>query len=379
MWEIISILLVLAILYLLFKWLFSTIWGIFLIVIVIIAAIGYFKDKKQKKQQEQNNQSLTTSISNDQSPKENISTKPILSNVVEKENLKQPQIEKPKILSFKPTHDYIVIDTETTGLNVHTDKVIQLSALKFVNDKLVDTFNEYINPDGIELSESARLITGITDADLKDKPKFADIIPKFQEFVGESVWVGHNINKFDIPILFYNGYRQKNEFNTNLFLTIDTYLMAKNIMENINISNYKLTTLKYYFDLSGKSHDSLGDCEVTAEVYKRLRDGKLAPGEIKTDTLFANKRFCITGVFKEASKDEIKHIIELHGGKVTGSVSHLTNYLVDGKQVSSNVKDGKSNSERKAEEYGIPTISYQDLMRMLSDTENNNELNIITD
>lgn len=237
MWEIISILLVLAILYLLFKWLFSTIWGIFLIVIVIIAAIGYFKDKKQKKQQEQNNQSLTTSISNDQSPKENISTKPILSNVVEKENLKQPQIEKPKILSFKPTHDYIVIDTETTGLNVHTDKVIQLSALKFVNDKLVDTFNEYINPDGIELSESARLITGITDADLKDKPKFADIIPKFQEFVGESVWVGHNINKFDIPILFYNGYRQKNEFNTNLFLTIDTYLMAKNIMENINISN----------------------------------------------------------------------------------------------------------------------------------------------
>ncbi|MCH3989845.1 MAG: ribonuclease H-like domain-containing protein [Lactobacillus sp.] len=277
----------------------------------------------------------------------------------------------PKIFNAKNTKNFIVLDTETTGLSTSHDKILQLAALKFEDDKLVDTFNQYINPEKTPISENARLVHGITEDDVKDKPTFDKVIPQFQKFVGEnSVWVGHNINNFDIPIMFNNGYRQKGKFTTNEFYTIDTCTMAKQEMAELGLKNFKLETLKDYFGLSGNSHNALGDCQVTAGLYKKLRDGDLAKTEKHSDKIFDGIRFCISGQFKEASKYEIKQMIELHGGKVTGSVSHKTNYLIDGKQVSTHLTDGvHSSSELKAEEYGVPKIGYSDLMKMLADAK----------
>lgn len=290
---------------------------------------------------------------------------------------KNRTINKPKINGIRPLpNDYIVIDTETTGLNVKNDKVVQLAALKFENGKLIDTFNEYINPGQHHMSEQATLINGITDAQLKDKPTFDKIVPKFQDFIGDPLkctFVGHNIKRFDIPILYNNGYRNKG-FAPNDFSAIDTYELAKEEMENVNIPNFKLETLKQYFNLEGKSHDALGDCEVNAEVYQKLKNGDLAPADVKTDEILSGLRFCLTGQFQEIGRNDLKRIIELHGGKVTGTVSHKTNYLVDGKQVSKHLKDGHhSNNELKAKEYGIKQISYKELMGMISNNEKSKE------
>lgn len=279
-------------------------------------------------------------------------------------------MSRPRIINAPNSKNYIVLDTETTGLSRTHDRIIQLAALKFKDDKLIDTFNQYINPDGVPISEQARLVNGITEKEVYGKPKFSEIIPKFQKFVGEesnSTWVGHNINRFDIPIMFNNGYRQKPDYQANEFWTIDTYQMAKDEMSGLGLKNFKLETLKEYFDLHGNSHDALGDCQVTAALYQRLRDGNLARIERHPDKLLSGLRFSITGQFKEASRSELKYIITLHGGRVTGSVSHKTNYLLDGKQVSTQLKDGiHSSSELKAKEYGTKTIHYQDLMKMLA-------------
>lgn len=388
--EIIALIIVLIIFYLIFKWLISTTWGFILVILGIIGTVIYFKNKKKKKTDAPSSESTQH-----EEPVKDKQTEEVISAISQTKDELQPKDKNTRKVSepmatftldgikcseafenrrnhpqtYRPStvpKNYVVIDTETTGLSVQKDRIVQLAAMKFIDDKLVDTFNEYINPEGVKMSEGARLTTGIVDEDLIDKPTFSEIIPKFQEFVGDFVWIGHNINRFDVPIIFYNGYRQKDKYTSNLFSTIDTYLMARNEMEGIDIPNYKLTTLKNYFNLSGKSHDALGDCEVTAEVYRKLRDGNLTPGKVDTDNLLSGLRFCITGAFKEASRAEIKRMIELHGGKVTGSVSHLTNYLLSGRQVSSKLKEGKSSSLRKAEEYGTKIINYQDLMKMLA-------------
>lgn len=285
---------------------------------------------------------------------------------------KRASRSKHKDLPFKINNvntsqkNYVVVDTETTGTSIYKDRVVQLAAIKFVDDKVVDTFNEYINPGNVLMNPLAQTKTGITNKALVDKPSFVDVLPKFDAFVGDNIWVGHNIKQFDIPILFYNGYRQHGNFKV-----IDTWPLSQTKMAGV-VPNFKLDTLKNYFNLIGKSHDALGDCAVTAEIYKRLRDGNLTPNKLKTDKRLANKRFCITGTFKEASKDDIKKIIEQHGGRCTKNVSGKTDYLIDGIQTAPNIKGGKSSKERDAEKYGTAVITYQNLMKMLSDVSNKN-------
>ena len=61
--------------------------------------------------------------------------------------------------------DYVVFDIETTGLNKDYDYIIEIGALKYKNNVLVDEFNYLINPK-IKLPEIITTITGIKDEDL---------------------------------------------------------------------------------------------------------------------------------------------------------------------------------------------------------------------
>ena len=93
----------------------------------------------------------------------------------------------------------IAFDTETTGLEwEQDDRIIELGAVELINHVPTgNTFQTYINP-GRAVSEATIRITGITDADLIDKPPFEDpgIVDAFLEFVGDSILVAHNA-KFD--------------------------------------------------------------------------------------------------------------------------------------------------------------------------------------
>ena len=64
---------------------------------------------------------------------------------------------------------FIAIDLETSGLNPKEDKIIEISACKFVNGKLTSSWTRLINPN-IKLSHTVTQITGITDEMLQDKP-----------------------------------------------------------------------------------------------------------------------------------------------------------------------------------------------------------------
>ena len=66
--------------------------------------------------------------------------------------------------------DYIVFDIETSGLNPHKDKIIEIAAIKYINNKPIDEFSYLIDPD-INISEIITKVTGLTDNDLRGQKK----------------------------------------------------------------------------------------------------------------------------------------------------------------------------------------------------------------
>lgn len=87
------------------------------------------------------------------------------------------------------------------------------------------------------------------------------------------------------------------------------------------------------------------------------------PEETAESSLFAGKTFVITGsVFHFANRSELKAYIEERGGKVTGSVTKKTDYLIN------NDKDSNSSKNKKARELNIPLLSEEDFLKLAGET-----------
>lgn len=256
-------------------------------------------------------------------------------------------------------YNFVVVDTETTGLDKNA-KIIQLSAIRYEHDKPVETFNEYINPEILPLPEKITTITGIDNQMLQHAPKFKEISNKFMEFVGTLPWIGHNINSFDIPRLVNNG------LPLNEVSTIDTLNLAR---KKLHMSHYGLEDLKHYYGIQNKSHNSLEDCKTNAIVYQHLRDDILTPvtpdySNIKQS--LAGLSFAISGSFAGYSRKDVEELVKSHGGSIKSTVTHDTDYLVDGKQISDSLTDGiHSSKELKARDYGTNILSLSELHSLI--------------
>ena len=86
----------------------------------------------------------------------------------------------------------VVLDLEMTGLNVRTEKIIEIGAARIRGGKVTETYSKLLNP-GRKLSEKTIGITGITDEMLEGCVKFAQIKEELLEFLGNDVLLGHNI------------------------------------------------------------------------------------------------------------------------------------------------------------------------------------------
>lgn len=166
--------------------------------------------------------------------------------------------------------DYVIFDLETTGLESTTDKIIEIGALKYKNNKLVDEFSILINPE-IKLPSVITQITGLTDEDLKDKETIDNALPKFISFIEDLTLIAHN-SEFDLGFIEENIKRLGLEMITNK--NIDTIEIARIYIPKAY--NYKLETLKKYFHLEYGSHRSVDDCKTTNYVYQYCKDKALA-------------------------------------------------------------------------------------------------------
>ena len=105
-----------------------------------------------------------------------------------------------------PESMIVCLDLETTSLDPKTDRIIEIAAVRFDehSGEIIDTFEALVNPQ-IPLSDTIKLLTGITDKELTTAPTIEKVIPKFREFVGDLPVLGHNV-PFDLGFLKHSGF-----------------------------------------------------------------------------------------------------------------------------------------------------------------------------
>ncbi len=163
--------------------------------------------------------------------------------------------------------EYVVYDTETTGLSSGKDQMIEIGAVKVKNDEIIDRFDELIacpNP----LPKIITELTNITDEMLVGKDSEENVTKRFLEFCGDLPLVAHNA-QFDISFVT-SACKKYNlgEFNNTV---VDTMGLARNMYPDWR--NHKLSTLVKNLEVEwdeDKHHRADYDCEGTSKCFYKM-------------------------------------------------------------------------------------------------------------
>ena len=158
--------------------------------------------------------------------------------------------------------EFIVFDIETTGLNSHTNKIIEIGAVKIKAGRIIDRYSQLINP-GISIPYHITEITSITNEQVANQPKINEVIGKFVEFIGDAVLVAHNA-PFDMGFIKRDI---KEYLNIDLENSvIDTLQMARDLFPDFK--KYGLGDLNKSLGLAlEKHHRAVDDSQATANMF----------------------------------------------------------------------------------------------------------------
>ncbi|MBQ0037925.1 MAG: type I-E CRISPR-associated endoribonuclease Cas2 [Clostridiales bacterium] len=184
-----------------------------------------------------------------------------------KQRIAATHTKKRHVLDAFLVPDYVVLDFETTGLDVQRDEIIEIAALLVERGQIAERMQTFVCS-GKPVPKEITHLTGITDEDLKLSGKpLAIAIRQLLEFVEDLPLVCHHA-AFEQAFL-QEACRRMDEEMENRF--IDTQQMAQIMMPNLD--NYKLSTLANHFklDCTGQ-HRAMADCEATYGVYGKLME-----------------------------------------------------------------------------------------------------------
>ena len=92
------------------------------------------------------------------------------------------------------------IDLETTGINVSTDRIVELAIVKIMPDASKQIKRKLVNPEML-IPKAATEVHGITDEMVHQAPTFKQIANEVKQFIEGADLAGYNSNRFDIPML----------------------------------------------------------------------------------------------------------------------------------------------------------------------------------
>lgn len=292
--------------------------------------------------------------------------------------------------------DYTIIDIETTGLDPYYDEIIEISALKVRDNKVIEEYSKLIKPRGYfyvqeddetndfilkgnekiqYIDEYISDLTGITNKMLDEASDIKEILPTFKDFIKDDILIGHNVN-FDINFLYDNFVENLKEPLLNNF--IDTLRMARKLLPELK--HHRLDDLTdYFFNNVRNEHRALNDCKMTNSIYielsnmainkyentdnfiKQFKKHHKNVGVKAKDIVTENVEFdednqlygkvCVfTGTLEKMLRKEAMQIVVNLGGICGDNVTSQTNYLILGNNdYCKSIKDGKSNKQKKAE------------------------------
>ena len=170
----------------------------------------------------------------------------------------------------------IVLDTETTGLDPKQGhKIIEIGCVEMINRRLTgNNYHQYIQPDR-EIDEGAQAVHGISNESLSDKPRFADVVKDFIEYIDDAELIIHNA-PFDVGFLNSEFKQAGAEFGqvSTYCTVIDTLVMARKMRPGKK-NNLDILCKEYAVNNAHRElHGALLDSELLAEVYLHMTGGQ---------------------------------------------------------------------------------------------------------
>lgn len=167
--------------------------------------------------------------------------------------------------------EFIVLDTESTGLDTRNDRIVEIGCVKIHNNQIVDQYQQYINP-MCEVSPEATKVHGLTYDFLTKYPKFQDIAESFLTFIGNTTIVAHNA-KFDITIINSELTRCSLQKLNNNFL--DTLYIARKKFPG-SPANLDALCIKLGIVTNRPLHGALLDAQILTDVFIALNKIKIS-------------------------------------------------------------------------------------------------------
>lgn len=166
---------------------------------------------------------------------------------------------------------FVVVDTETTGLNSSSDSIIELAAVRVENGKIGEMYQQLVDPER-PIPAAASNVNHITDDMVAGKPKIYEALPGFLTFIGDDIIACHNA-RFDAKFIAQACMRNRFKAPENYF---DTMSLSRYWPE---AANKKQQTLLKAAGIENQSaHRALGDAYTLAQFIlatnERRKEGK---------------------------------------------------------------------------------------------------------
>jgi DNA polymerase-3 subunit epsilon len=155
------------------------------------------------------------------------------------------------------------IDLETTGINVSTDRIVELSVLKISPNGKEEWMSTRVNPE-MAIPPKTTAIHGISDEDVANSPTFIEVAKKLAVFLEGCDLAGYNAIKFDIPVLAEEFLRVNIDFNFRKRRYIDVQVIFHKKEQRTLSAAYQFYCKKDLED----AHSSKADTAATFEVLK---------------------------------------------------------------------------------------------------------------
>lgn len=161
----------------------------------------------------------------------------------------------------------IFLDLETTGINVATDRIVEIALLKINTDGSEESREMRINPE-MPIPEFASKVHGIYDEDVKDAPTFKEVAKSLAKFMEGCDLAGFNSNRFDIPLLAEEFLRVDVDIDFKKRKFIDVQAIFHKMEKRTLTAAYKFYCQQ---ELEG-AHSAMVDTKATYEVLKAQLD-----------------------------------------------------------------------------------------------------------
>ena len=164
-------------------------------------------------------------------------------------------------MNLKLKKPIVFFDLETTGVQVATDRIVEIAILKVFPNGNKESKTWLVNPT-IPIPLETTAIHGISDEKVANEPTFKELAPEISELIHNCDLAGYNSNKFDIPLLAEEFLRAEIDFDMGNRKAVDVQNIFHKLEQRTLVAAYQFYCNK---DLTN-AHSAQADTNATYEV-----------------------------------------------------------------------------------------------------------------